>query len=82
MKIVHDDQLKITFTSPWGIFSYEVMSFEICKARATFQRLMNKIFEPYLGHIVRGFIDDFGIYGDRTLHLKKLKNIFNRLDET
>ena len=81
MKIVPEDQLKTTFTSPWGTFYYEVMSFGLCNAPVTFQRLMNKILEPFLGHLVRVFMDDFGIYGNWALHLEKLEKVFERLDE-
>ena len=47
VKIAKEDQLKTTFTSPWGTFCYEVMPFGLCNAPATFQRLMNKVLEPY-----------------------------------
>lgn len=43
--------------------------------------LMNKILAPFLGHFVRVFMDDFGIYGDRASHLEKLEKVFERLDE-
>ncbi len=49
MKIVPQDQLKTTFTTPWGTFYYIVMPFDLCNAPGTFQRLMNKVFEPFLG---------------------------------
>ncbi len=45
-----------------------------------FQRLMNKVFEPFLGLFLQVFIDDFGIYSDRASHLTKLELIFQRLD--
>ena len=58
------------------------MSFELCKASATFQRLMNKVLEPYLGHFVRVFMDDFEIYRDRASHSEKLEKVFEHLDES
>ena len=48
VKITPDDQLKTSFTSPWGTFCYEVMLFGLCNALVTFQRLMNKILELFL----------------------------------
>lgn len=57
------------------------MPFGLFNAPATFQRLMNKVLEPYLGHFVQVFMDDFGIYGDRASHLEKLEKVFERLDE-
>jgi hypothetical protein len=49
VKIVLEDQLKTTFITPWGTFCYIVMSFGLCNVPKTFQRFMNKIFEPFLG---------------------------------
>ena len=82
VKIAKEDQLKTTFTSPWDTFCYEVMSFGLCNAPATFQRLMNKVLELYLGHFVRVFMDDFGIYADSASYLEKLEKVFERLDES
>ena len=81
VKIAHEDQLRSTFTSPWGTFCYEVMPFGLYNAPVTFQRLMNKILEPFLGHFVRVFMDDFEIYGDRASYSEKLEKDFERLDE-
>jgi hypothetical protein len=49
VKISPKDQLKTTFITPWGRFCYIVMPFGLCNAPRTFQRLMNKVFEPFLG---------------------------------
>jgi hypothetical protein len=79
MKIALEDQLKTTFTTPWGIFCYTIMPFGLCNVPGTFQRLMNKVFEPFLGLFLRVFIDDFGVYSDRASHLTKLELIFQHL---
>jgi hypothetical protein len=80
VKIALEDQLKTTFTTPWGIFWYTIMYFGLCKVLGTFQCLMNKVFEPLLGLFLRVFIDDFGVYSDRASHLTKFQLIFQRLD--
>jgi hypothetical protein len=80
VKIVPEDQLKTTFTTPWGTFYYTIMPFGLCNAPRTFQRLMNKVFEPFLGLFLQVFIDDFGVYSDRASHLAKLELVFQRLD--
>jgi len=72
--------LKTTFTTPWGTFCYTVMPFGLCNALGTFQRLMNKVFDPFLGLFLQVFIDDFGVYSDRASHLAKLELVFQRLD--
>jgi hypothetical protein len=80
VKIALEDQLKIAFTTPWGTFYYTVVPFGLCNAPGTFQRLMNKVFEPFLGLFLQVFIDDFGVYSDRASHLAKLELVFQRLD--
>jgi hypothetical protein len=49
VKIALEDQLKTTFTTPWWTFCYTIMPFGLCNAPGTFQHLMNKVFEPFLG---------------------------------
>ncbi len=80
VKIAPEDQLKTTFTTPWGTFCYTIMPFGLCNAPGTFQRLMNKVFDPFLGLFLPVFIDDFGVYSDRASHLAKLELVFQRLD--
>jgi len=80
VKIAPEDQLKTTFTTPWGTFSYIVMPFGLCNAPETFQRLMNKVFDPFLGLLLWVFIDDFGVYNDKAFHLAKLELVFQCLD--
>jgi hypothetical protein len=82
VKIALEDQLKTTFTTPWGTFCYTVMPFGLCNAPGTFQRLMNKAFEPFLGLFLRVFINDFGVYSDRASHFTKLELVFQRLDDS
>jgi hypothetical protein len=76
VKIVPEDQLKTTFTTPWGTFCYIVMPFGLCNVPGTFQRLMNKVFDPFLGLFLKVFINDFRIYSDRASHFAKLELVF------
>ncbi len=73
VKIVPENQLKTTFTTPWETFCYTIMPFGLCNALRTFQRLMNKVFDPFLGLFIQVFINDFGVYNDRTSHLAKFE---------
>jgi len=80
VKIAPEDQLKTTFTTPWGTFCYTIMPFGLCNVPGTFQRLMNKVFDPFLGFFLQVFIDDFGVYSDRASHLAKFELVFQHLD--
>jgi len=82
VKIAPEDQLKTTFTTPSETFCYTVMPFGLCNAPGTFQRLMNKVFDPFLGLFLQVFIYNFGVYSDRVSHLAKLELIFQHLDSS
>jgi hypothetical protein len=57
-----------------------VMPFGLCNVPGTFERLMNKVFDPLLGLFLWVFIDNFGVYNDRASHLAKLELVFQCLD--
>jgi len=82
VKIAPEDQLKTTFTTPWGTFCYIVMPFGLCNAPGTFQHLMNKVFDSFLSLSLQVFIDDFGVYNNRASHLAKLELVFQHLDSS
>ncbi|XP_015167586.1 uncharacterized protein [Solanum tuberosum] len=44
ISIAPEDQVKTTFTCPYGTFAFERMSFGLCNAPSTFQRCMLSIF--------------------------------------
>ena len=52
------DEEKIAFITPHGLYYYRVMPFGLKNARATYQRLMTKIFKPLIGGVVEVYIDD------------------------
>ncbi len=79
VKIIPEDQLKTTFTTPWGTFCYTIMLFDLCNVSRTFQHLINEVFEPFLDLFLQIFIDNFGVYSDRASHLTKFELIFSTL---
>ncbi|CAM8910634.1 unnamed protein product [Rhodiola kirilowii] len=62
--IAPEDQEKTTFTYPFGTFAFRRMSFGLCKAPGTFQRVVTSIFSDMIGTFIEVFMDDFTMYGD------------------
>ncbi|XP_021733078.1 uncharacterized protein LOC110699873 [Chenopodium quinoa] len=52
------DQAHTAFITSQGVYCYNVMPFGLKNAGATYQRLMNKIFEGQLGRHVEAYVDD------------------------
>ncbi|CAM8969262.1 unnamed protein product [Rhodiola kirilowii] len=61
--IAPEDQEKTTFTCPFGTFAFRRMSFGLCNALGTFQRVVTSIFSDKIGEFIEVFMDDFTIYG-------------------
>ena len=57
------DQEKIAFTCPFGVFAYRRMPFGLCNAPATFQRCMMAIFADMVEKCIEVFMDDFSVFG-------------------
>ncbi|KAK1645994.1 hypothetical protein QYE76_063799 [Lolium multiflorum] len=62
LKIRATDIPKTAFTTRYGLYEYNVMSFGLTNASAYFMNLMNKIFMNFLDKFVVVFIDDILIY--------------------
>ncbi|KAK1681365.1 hypothetical protein QYE76_042213 [Lolium multiflorum] len=62
LKIRATDIPKTAFTTRYGLYEYNVMSFGLTNAPAYFMNLMNKIFMNLLDKFVIVFIDDILIY--------------------
>ena len=66
------------FITPFGLYSYSVMSFGLRNAPATFQRLMNRVVAGLTGCAV--YLDDVVIYADTwEEHLSRIQALFERL---
>ena len=60
------DQEKTTLITPRGTYYYKVMPFMLKNARATYQRLVTKMFQAQLGKTVEVYIDDMVVKSKRS----------------
>ncbi|XP_075499303.1 uncharacterized protein LOC142537694 [Primulina tabacum] len=56
--LAHEDQDKASFITFGGTFCYVVMPFGFKNARATYQRLMNHVFQKQIGRNIEVYVDD------------------------
>ena len=52
------DSENMAFITPTGMYCYNMMPFGMKNARATYQCMMSRIFEPLLGRTMEAYIDD------------------------
>ncbi|KAH9326282.1 hypothetical protein KI387_006460, partial [Taxus chinensis] len=80
IKIAKEDQHKITFTTPWGTFCYQVMPFGLKNVGATYQWAMTVIFHDMIHDIMEDYVDDIlGKSKTREDHPVILRRIFECL---
>ncbi|KMQ91307.1 enzymatic polyprotein endonuclease reverse [Lasius niger] len=76
------DKSKTAFSTPYGHYKYNRMSFGLKNAPATFQRLMNSILTGMQGIKCLVYLDDIVIYGASLQeHNKRLIEVLRRLRE-
>ena len=68
------------FVTPIGNYHYKVMPFGLKNARAIYQRMMIRIFEPQLSKNIEIYIDDMVVKIKlESKHVNNLGNIFEIL---
>jgi hypothetical protein len=72
---------KTAFITPFELYKFLVMPFGLAYASGTFQRLMNRVLQDYLGKFVAVYLDNVIIYtkGSLEMHLDQLKQVFKTL---
>ena len=53
-----EDRLKTDFKTNEGVFYYKVMPFGLKNMKATYQRMMNKVFKKQIGRNLEVYVDD------------------------
>lgn len=77
-----EDQHKTAFVTPFVLFEYTRMPFGLCNSPATFQRLMQHVFNELVFQILLLYLNDIVIYS-RTNddHVERLDTVFRKLKE-
>ena len=77
-----DDQEKTTFVTAQGTYCYRVMPFGLKNAGATYQRLVNRMFQKHIGTTMEVYIDDMLVKSPTAkLHIAHLSEAFQILRE-
>lgn len=80
IRIVPEHVPRTIFNTPDGTMVSEVMQLGDCNSGATYQVLMNHIFQPYLGDWMDIYLDDLVIYSDSVEdHIRHLKTVIDIL---
>ncbi|KAJ9523472.1 hypothetical protein QJQ45_007163 [Haematococcus lacustris] len=80
IRITPEDMPKTAFVTPEGQFQYKVLSFGLTNAPATFQRVMNRVFEKQLKEgFVLVYLDDILVMSsspeEHAMHLKEVLQV-------
>ena len=75
-----DDQEKTSFVTGQGTYCYKVMPYGLKNAEATYQRLVNKMFQKHIGTSMEVYIDDMLVKSVKAeLHIAHLAKSFQFL---
>ena len=82
IKMDPSDQEKTSFVIGQGTYCYQVMPFRLKNAGATYQRLVNKMFQKHIGTSMEVYIDDMLVKSVKVeLHVDHLAESFQVLKD-
>ena len=77
-----EDQEKTAFITSQGLYCYKVMPFRLKNAGATYQRLVNKMFNKQIGRNMEVYVDDMLVKSKEELaHLDNHRETFATLKQ-
>ena len=84
IRIPVEDRPKTAFRTPLGHYQWKVLVEGLTNAPSTFQRLMNDLFEPYIGKFVAVYLDDILVFSstkeEHYEHLQIVLDILHRAE--
>ena len=82
IRMAKEDQEKTSFITSQGLYCYKVLPFGLKNAGATYQRLVNKMFNKQIGRNMEVYMDDMLVKSREELaHLDDLKETFTTLKQ-
>ena len=82
IKMDPSNQENTAFVTGQGTYCYQVMPFGLKKARATYQWLVNKMFQKHIGTSMEVYIDDMLVKSVKVgLHVNHLAEVFQVLKD-
>ncbi|XP_059428507.1 uncharacterized protein LOC132162267 [Corylus avellana] len=75
------DQEKTAFITDRGLYCYKVMPFDLKNAGATYQRLVNRMFQEQIGKNMEVYVDDVLVKSKLQMdHVTDLQEVFKTLE--
>jgi len=78
IKMYPNDEKHTSFRRPLGVYCYTVMLFGLKNAGATYQRVLNAIFQKHIHKTVKSYVDDIAVKSRaKSNHIVDLKTVFD-----
>ena len=82
IRMAEEDQEKTSLITSQGLYCFKVMPFGLKNAGATYQRLVNKMFNKQIDKNMEVYVDDMLVKSKEELtHLDDLKKTFTTLKQ-